>query len=69
MFNMAVEWGWLKESSCARIKKLKGEVQRMRYLNREEISRLVESAADTLKPVIIVAVSTGMHRGEIFNMQ
>ena len=41
----------------------------MRFLTREEITRLVDCSSPHLKPVIITAVSTGMRRGEIFNLK
>ena len=69
VFNLAVEWEWLRENPAAKIKKLKGEKQRMRFLDREEVSRLIDCSVPFLKPIIIMAVSTGMRRGEIFNLK
>ena len=69
MFSLAVEWEWLAENPARPIKKLKGETQRMRFLNWEDINRLIDCAAPFLKPVIITAVSTGMRRGEIINLK
>jgi integrase len=69
MFNLALEWGWLPENPARLMKNLKGETSRMRFLKREEIHRLIDCAAPNLKPVIITAVSTGMRRGEIFNLE
>jgi integrase len=69
MFNLAVEWGWLKENPALLIKRLKGEKKRMRFLNRKEVDRLIECSAPFLKPIIITAVSSGMRRGEIFNLK
>ena len=69
MFNLAVEWGWLPENPARLMKTLKGEKARMRFLTGDEIHRLIDCAAPDLKPVIITAVSTGMRRGEIFNLK
>ena len=41
----------------------------MKILDREEINRLIDAAAGHLKPILIIAVSTGMRKGEIFNLR
>jgi len=69
MFNMAVQWGWLKENPAEKIKLLKGEEKRLRILNKDEISKLIMNASEHLKPILITAVSTGMRRGEILNLK
>ena len=69
MFSLAVEWEWLAVNPAAPIKKLKGETRRMRFLNWEEITRLLDCAVPFLKPVIITAVFTGMRRGEILSLK
>jgi integrase len=69
VFNLAVEWQWLVESPAAKVKKLRGETKRLRFLSREEVYRLIDWCPSYLKPIIITAVSTGMRRGEIFNLK
>ena len=41
----------------------------MKILDKEEIKRLIDAAADDLKSILIIAVSTGMRKGEIFNLR
>jgi len=69
IFNMAVEWGFLENSPAEKIKPLKGESKRMRFLTNEEISRLVDSAKGYMKPLIIAAICTAMRRGELFGLK
>lgn len=69
MFNLAVEWGWLEGNPAGGVKKLKGEATRLRTLSREEISRLIACARESLKPILKLAVSTGMRKGEILNLK
>ena len=40
-------------------------VERIRYLEYEEIQKLLGSAADHPRPMIVTALHTGMRRGEI----
>jgi integrase len=69
MFNMAVQWGWLRENPAKKIKLLRGEEKRLRILDKDEISKLIKNASEHLKPILITAVSTGMRRGEILNLK
>jgi len=73
LFSMAVDWGYLYENPTQNIKLLHINNRRLRYLEKEEIARLVAAASQSsnshLKPIIILAVNTGMRRGEIFDLQ
>jgi len=69
IFSLAVEWGWLTENPAQKIKYLKGETHRTRFLQNDEISRLIETSVDYLKPIIITAISTGMRLGEILSLR
>ncbi|MGA2363847.1 MAG: site-specific integrase [Candidatus Aminicenantales bacterium] len=69
LLNKAVEWGKLESSPMAKVRRFKEPAPRDRFLTKDEAGRLVDEAGPTLKPIIIVALGTGMRRGEIFNLK
>jgi integrase len=48
---------------------LKEDNKRIRYLEREEIKRLIDNCASHLKPIVTVAVFTGMRKSEILGLK
>ena len=70
MFNKAIVWGKFEGvNPMAKVGLYKEKAIRLRYLEKEEILRLVENCSPALKPVVILAVNTGMRHGEIFNLK
>ena len=69
LFNKAIEWGKLELNPMKKVKLWKENNQRVRYLEKEEIKRLLENCPDYLKPIVLVALNTGMRQGEILNLQ
>jgi len=68
MFTKAVEWDMVEEGTLKRIRKaklLEESNRRLRYLCKEECQALVESCDRHLKPIITVALNTGMRKSEI----
>lgn len=73
-FSVAVrDWEWVQENPVLKISKPKISNERTRFLNDEERARLIrackESESKGLYPVVILALSTGMRRGEILNLK
>jgi len=70
MFNKAVEWGRIDKNPLAKVKKFKENHQKdMRILTDEEAIRLIDSASSRLKSVLILALNTGMRKGEILSLK
>ena len=69
MLSKAVEWKKLKENPAKGVKLFKGVTKRLRYLLPEEVQRLLANCQDYLKPIVTVAVNTGMRRGEILGLK
>ena len=65
MYSKAIEWSKVKESPAKKVKLLKGEVKRVRFLMPDQVQTLLSNCADHLRPIVTVAIHTGMRKGEI----
>ncbi|WP_147195921.1 site-specific integrase [Pantoea sp. CCBC3-3-1] len=63
----ANEWGWIKTAPV--IKTKKPISKRIRWLTREEANRLIDCAPDSIRPVIVFALSTGLRRSNIIDLE
>lgn len=68
-FSKAIEWGKCQGHPASKVKLLKGVTKRLRYLMPEEVQRLVSNCADFLKPIVTLAVHTGMRKSEILGLK
>ena len=68
-FTKAVEWGKVKENPTKKVKLLKGVTKRVRYLRPPEVQTLLANCEDFLKPIVTVAVHTGMSKGEVLGLK
>ena len=69
LFNKAVEWAKAETNPAAKVKKFRENNARERILSPEEARRLIECAGPGIQPVLIVALNTGMRRGEILSLE
>jgi integrase len=75
ILNVAVENGWIVKnpfSTGASLITLADEKHRERILTKEEEDKLLAACTDWrahLKPIIIMALDTGMRRGEMFKLK
>jgi len=73
-FAIAVkDWEWIQENPVMKISKPKISNERTRFLNDDEKEKFIqacqESESKGLYPIVILALSTGMRRGEIMNLK
>ena len=71
LFSKAFEWEMVEQSPFERGKSLmlKENNERVRFLNDDEIQRLLENSTPHLRDIVICAINTGMRRGEILNLK
>lgn len=73
-FSVAVkEWGIAKENPVFKIKKPQAAKGRLRFLSIDEKDRLLAACKKSLSKdlylIVVLAISTGMRRGEILNLR
>jgi integrase len=72
IFSMAIDNDLTVKNPCRRVRKLRMNNKRYRYLSVDEEARLMialDEGPPHLKPLVILAIQTGMRRGELFNLQ
>ena len=68
LLNKAVEWREVSANPVSRIKMFPEE-RKLQFLSNKELEKLIACAPEPLKPIILIAVFTGMRRGEILNLK
>lgn len=72
MFTKAHDWQMVSEDILKRVRKvkaIKGEIKRLRYLSKEECLSLINVCEPYLRPIVITALNTGMRKSEILNLK
>ncbi|MDD5431664.1 MAG: site-specific integrase [Candidatus Omnitrophica bacterium] len=70
IFNKAIAWGKFNGVNPVNsVKFFPEDNQRTRYLEKEEIIKFFEYCSGNIKPIVIVALNTGMRKGEILNLK
>lgn len=71
IFHLAIDNGYAESNPCRKVKKLRADDQRNRYLLPDEETRLLAALNEQrayLRPIVILALNTGMRRGEILGL-
>lgn len=69
MFNKAIEWGKAEDNPVRKVKLFKENNKRTRYLEKGEIKKLLDACEGHIKPIVILALNTGMRKREILNLR
>ncbi len=69
LFGLAIEWEVINASPAQRVKGPRPPAGRLRYLQPTEVKALLLACPSWLRPVVGLAVSTGMRRGEILRLR
>jgi len=69
MFNRAIEWGMAYDNPAKNVKKFVVDDRRIRFLTIAEIHKLLNASEGDLRAIIIIALNTGMRKGEIFKLK
>jgi len=70
VFNKARTWNRFSgDNPLTHVKKLKVQAFRERFLEQCEVLKLIDACEGYLKTIVIIAVNTGMRRGEILSLK
>ena len=69
LFTLAVDWNLVEKNPVKKVAMYRIEEKVMRVLSQDEEQKLIDAAAPHFKSLIIVAINTGMRRGELLALQ
>lgn len=69
MFREAIRRELVVSNPVSRVKRPKEDNIIVRYLSTDEEKRLFENLPERLKPIVTVALHTGMRKGELLNLE
>ena len=69
MLRKAVDWEYLETNPAWGVSQQREDAEEVEFLREEEIEPLLDACPPHTRAVVIVALHTGMRRGELLNLQ
>ncbi len=70
LFNVAINWGYLKDNPTKKVKRLKiTDSKQVRFLTVRECRRLLKACPGDLYPIYFTFLNTGMRKSELENLE
>ena len=69
LFNRAIQWNKVEDNPVTKVKMLRENNKRLRYLEKGEIVRLLSVCSKRLRPIVVIALNTGLRKGEILGLK
>lgn len=69
IFSLAKKWKLVDENPVKEVKLFQEQKIEMKILDKIEIDLLIDKSCDHLRGIIILALNTGMRKGEILNLR
>jgi len=69
MYNLAIKWGESRINPAIEIDMLEEPPGRTRFLSEKDAQKLIQNCSMHIKPIVILALNTGMRLGELLTLQ
>lgn len=69
LFNEAIKSDVVAENPVKQVKPYQEQKKALRIPKKDELDKLVKNSSDRLKKILLIALNTGMRKGEILNMR
>jgi integrase len=69
LFNKAIQWGYLVKNPLSKVKRLRVNQKKFRFLSLEKIDLVLENCSEHIRPIILTAIHTGLRRSELFRLE
>ena len=69
MFNLAIKWKYADVNPVKEVEFFQERELATKILKKDEAQRLIEASNGNLRPLIIMALNTGMRRGELLKLK